>query len=149
MKTTFVIAVLLAVISAGSCSKEVKNQEKLFSKKLVEDKFDMSFSETERGPDYSIARVSYKKGSSVGSSMFIFSGMYKIAKLRKFEYFFKAREWQDENDAWVYKIYLFNDPGIPLKKLLGKDYSKEAQELFDELGYISVKKLELMFGRKQ
>ncbi|MCP5107992.1 MAG: hypothetical protein GY950_31675 [bacterium] len=81
--------------------------------------------------------------------MFIFRGMYKIAKLRKVKYFFKAKEWQDNNNDWLYKVYFLNDKNTALKKLLGKDYSKEAQELYDELGYIAVKDLDFMFrGRK-
>jgi len=132
-----------------SIAEKTSNQGALFSINIVEDRFNMSFSETERGTNYSIAKVSHEKGGSVGSSMFIFKCMYDIAKLRKYDYFFKAMEWEDDNGDWFYKVYFLNDKSVSLEKLLGKDYSKEAQELFDEVGYASVKDLDMMFGGKK
>ena len=90
--------------------------------------------------------MTFKKGFSVGTSVFIGKCIYNIAKLRDYEYFFKAKEWMDENRDWFYKVYFFNDAQIPLRELLGKDYSKETQDLFDTLGYQSVKDFDIMFG---
>ena len=146
MRTIIPIVAAYLIFNLCLCGEETKQAEKLFSKTHVEDKFDMRFAETVRETNYSIAKVTYKKGSSVGSSMFIFNGMYQIAKLRMVKYFFKAKEWQDNNNDWLYKVYFFNDKNTALKKLLGKDYSKEAQDLYDKLGYQVVKDLERVFG---
>lgn len=145
---TVVILSCLFMLYANVYGEETGKETKLYSIKIVEDKFDISLMETEREANFSIVRVIFKKGSSVGSSMFIFKGMYDIAKLRKNDYFFKAKEWEDENGDYFYKVYFFNDKNIPLKKLLGEDYSEEAQELFDELGYQSVEDLDRMFNER-
>lgn len=147
MKVTFLISIVLSTFSTELVAQEAKKQEELFSMKVVEDGFNMSFSETERKSNYSIAKVSHQEGGSVASSTFIMRGFYKIAKLRECEYFFKAREWEDDSGDWIYKVYFFSDKDIRLEKLLGEDYSEEAQELFDELGYFAVKELDIFFVR--
>ena len=110
----------------------------LYSRSVTEERFSMSCTETERTSAYSQLSVTYGKGSSVGSSMFIVRCFYDIARERGSSYFFKALEWSETGGPWRYKVYFLNDRSIPLRQLLGDDYSLEAQRLYDELGYQSL-----------
>jgi hypothetical protein len=118
---------------------------KPFSQRVKEEGYDITFTEIDRGANYSLVKVDLVEGPSVGSSMFLMKCAYDIAKERDFKYFFNV---DLEDDAkGDNKIFLTNDPNVPLKDLLGEDYSAESQEIFDDVeGYLSVWELGLMMG---
>jgi len=120
----------------------------LFSLDVKEDGYDITFTETERGKNYSLATVEIKEGTSVGSSMVIMKCVYEIAKQREFEYFINAdlspEDEQDENTS-IMKIFFTNDKSVPLKELVGDAYSEDLQEVYDDLGLISLSMLKMMF----
>ena len=46
----------------------------------------------------------------------------------------------------VVTVFMVKDPKTPLKELLGAGYSAEAQQLFDQRGYLSMAMFAKMFG---
>lgn len=68
---------------------------KLFSMQsdIVADKMDIRVVETKRTRDTSLIRIEVKKvGASVGSSMFIYGSMLRLARQRHFPYLRKTSE---------------------------------------------------------
>lgn len=124
-------------------SQPAQEAPELFSLTVKEEGFDITFTETERGENYSLAKVDYKEGTSVGSSMILMKCVYEIAKARGFEYFVNTYQNDDES---MMKIYFTNDESIPLKELVGDDYSAEVQEVYDDVGMTSVSMFDIMFA---
>jgi hypothetical protein len=69
----------------------------------------MTFTEMERHPRYSIVKVQYVSGSSVGSAMYVVKGCWEIARQRGLEYFISLKEWRDTEGNAVFKIGFAND----------------------------------------
>ena len=69
----------------------------------------MTFTEVERHPRYSIVKVKYVSGSSVGSAMYVVKGCWEIARQRGLEYFISLKEWRDTEGNAVFKIGFAND----------------------------------------
>lgn len=147
MQYAFLMSALIACAAYGQ-DEPAKSEEKLYSMHLVEDGYDIAFTEIERGENYSVAKVVLKKGTSVGSSMTLVKCFYDIAVERGFRFFTNSKEWSEEGDdeAYYIKVFFTNNRRTPLKKLLGDDYSKEVQEIHDEVGYLSVREFRILFG---
>ena len=96
--TLLVFALCLPSLAQESEQKE-KNKKKpkvqLVTFEIINDDFDMTFTETKREKDYSIAKVRHGKGMSVPSSMFLMYGVWKIAKERKAKYFWNVQDYED------------------------------------------------------
>ena len=69
----------------------------------------MTFAEVERQPRYSIVKVRYVSGSSVGSAMYVVKGCWEIARQRGAEYFVNLQEWRDSEGNAILKIGFTND----------------------------------------
>lgn len=121
-------------------SKDTPSEDvNLYHNEYKDDKWNLTFSEIERTDNYSTVKVIDKTGyDPVGSGMFFVKCIYDIAKQRNCKYFFSGTPWKDENGDNFCKVYFFNDKDMPLKDLLGDDYSEEAQSRFNLTGYLSV-----------
>ena len=145
MRVRVSIALFFLAICGSSFANDKKETVKLVSFEIIEDGFDMGFDEISREKKFSLIKVRHGEGMSVASSMFVMRGMYKIAQQRKCKIMFVSKEWEDKDENWCYKVYFFNRARIPLKRLLGDDYSDEAQETFDESGYTKASEFDLFF----
>ena len=106
----------------------------------------MVIQEVERNEYTSTLVVTYSSGATVAAVLAITRAAYDIAKARKARFFINLKEWEDEEGRFNYIIGFTNkkqpDPlsffGIP-------DSDKQG----DELQYMAVKDLDLMFGNKE
>jgi len=94
--------------------------------------FVMSFTELERQPRYSVIKVTYTSGSSVGSAMYVVKGCWEIARQRGMEYFINLKEWHDREGNGLMKIGFTNDPSVDPRSYFG-DYDARK-----ELKFLSV-----------
>ena len=143
LRNTFTF--FLVALCSLSFANDKKETVKLVSFEIIEDGFDMGFDEISREKKFSLVKVRHGEGMSVASSMFVMRGMYKIAQQRKCKIMFVSKEWEDKDQKRCDKVYEFNRARIPLKRLLGDDYSDEAQETFDESGYTKASEFDLFF----
>ncbi len=147
-----IIAGLIIVGCTGRPEESLPSNSKppsentLVSLEIQEDGYDIRFVEVKRGENYSLAEVELEEGTSVGSSMVLAKSTYEIAKQRGFEYFITTYPDGDES---LLKIYFTNDNSVPLKELVGEDYSDEVQEAYDDVGYLSVSMFAPMFDKYQ
>jgi len=91
--------------------------------------FVMSFTELERQPRYSIVKIEYISGSSVGSAMYVVKGCWEIARQRNMEYFINLREWRDSDGHALMKIGFTNDKTVDLRSYFG-DYDSGKELLY-------------------
>jgi hypothetical protein len=92
--------------------------------------FVMSFTEVERQPHYSIIKVKYTSGSSVGSAMYVVKGCWEIARQRGMEYFINLKEWRDSEGNGLMKVGFTNDRSVDLQTYFGEyDQTKELKFL--------------------
>lgn len=148
MKISLLAVLLVLSTSLATQAQESKRNDKsndglkveLVKFEIINDEFDMTFTETKREEKYSIAKVRHGMGMSAPASIFIAYGVWKIAKERKSKYFFTAQnDDEDDEEIWTIKAFFFNEKKVPLKRLLGDDYNEEAQEIYDDIGHLSVK----------
>ncbi len=85
--------------------------------------------ELERNAKISHIVITYDKGNSVGSSMFVCFTFYKIAKARNSKYFVILKECIDEKGKWVYVVGFTNKKNVDIKKEFGEEY-----DFYDEEG---------------
>ena len=88
----------------------------------------------------------------------LFRAIYDIAKERGFEHVFLppppkgTRPLPKQADGWhlsdVFTVFMVKDSKTPLKDLMGPDYSAEAQQLFDQRGYMVIAMFAVLFGGK-
>jgi len=129
-------------------------EEQLYSLTVVEEGYDVTVTELERGPNYSLLAFKQTEAPTVtGGGMVMFKAVVDIAKERGFEYFFLNRERAGPNEAQaanqeslLMRPFFTNDNMVPLKELLGDTYSEAAQGLFDRQGYVSVSQMAVLFG---
>lgn len=147
------------ILTAQETGRAVGRTEKgLYLLKVVEPGYDVTITETERGPTFSVLDANGLVPTVTAGGTVLFRAIYDIAKERGFEYTFtlppregqapgaSARGSDGRRLALVTKVFMTKDPKAALKDLLGADYSPEAQQLFDLRGYMSVAQLALLFG---
>jgi len=121
---------------------------------VVEPGYDVTVKELERGDNYSILEMKGAVPTVTAGGVVLFRAIYDIAKERGFEYTFSApsrqgtakRGPEGRQVFTVVKVFMMKDDKTALKELLGDDYSKEAQEMFDRNGYMSASLLAPLFG---
>jgi hypothetical protein len=130
----------LAVVVFGCAGQRA--EEQLFSLAAVEEGWNLTVTELERGPNYSVVAFKEIESATVtGSAMFLQKATIDIAKERGFQYFhwgFAARPNPAQADkavTHIVKIFFTNDYTIPLEELMGDDYSENAQKDFDRRGH--------------
>ena len=89
--------------------------------------FKMSFQEIERKENYSIARVEYMSGPSVGSAMFVFDGFRNIAKQAGRKFMVPLGEWKDESGNKMYKFGFADSKKVNMKQIFGPDINPEIE----------------------
>lgn len=94
--------------------------------------FVMGFTELERHPHYSIVKIDYVSGSSVGSAMYVVKGCWEIARQRQTEYFINLKEWRDKDGKALMKVGFTNDTSVNIQDYFGDHDSNK------ELRYLSV-----------
>ena len=104
----------------------------------------MTFDEVERHDRYSVVRVKRTSGASVPSIMFVVKGCYKIAKIRKMQYFINLKEWEDTKRNWFYKVGFSSDNTVDPKTYFGADIDPKK-----ELMFMSVEQYDLLWGSKR
>ena len=108
----------------------------------------MRIAELERSGNTSTLRLTYKKmGSSVGSSMFIASAFYEVAKARGMEYFINLKEWEDSNGGRLYIAGFTNTKDADIHKEFGTEYAL-TNEWGEARGYMSVSQCRMLFERR-
>ena len=108
------------------------------------------YRETERGPSHSLIEISVA-GRGLGSMLSLVKAVYDIAKERGFAYAFATAPAANPApppggaaDVVVIKVFMTKDRQMPLRALLGADYSQQAQDQFDRDGWMSVRQFERM-----
>jgi len=108
----------------------------------------MQVVELERNANTSRLRLTYKKmGSSVGSSMFIMSAFYEVAKARGMEYFINLKEWEDGKGGRLYIGGFTNKKDADIHKEFGPEYAL-VNEDEQAIGYMSVSQCQMLFERR-
>ena len=109
------------------------------------------YRETERGPSHSLIEISLA-GQGFGNMLSLAKAVYDIAKERGFAYAFATAPAANTAPppggapgVVVIKVFMTKDRQMPLRALLGADYSQQAQEQFDRDGWMSVRQFERMF----
>ena len=108
------------------------------------------YRETERGPAYSLIEITLA-GPGFRSMLSLVKAVYDIAKERGFAYAFATVPAADPAPppggapgVVVIKVFMTKDRQMPLRALLGADYSQQAQDQFDRDGWMSVRQFERM-----
>ena len=138
-------------------SPKTRTEKGLYLLKVVEPGYDVTITETERRPQSSVVEMKGVVPTVTATGTTLFKAIYDIAKERGFEYVFLPPPSKDrpkplpkQSDGWhltdVFTVYMVKDPKTPLKDLLGADYSDEAQQVFDQRGYLSMAMFAKMFG---
>lgn len=109
------------------------------------------YRETERGPAYSLIEIPVG-GQGFSSMVALLSAVYDIAKERGFAYAFAPTQAASISPAAggapamaMMKVFMTRNREMPLRELLGADYSERAQEQFDREGWMSLSQLSRMF----
>lgn len=136
LRFSLALVILCQGVPAQKTGQEQKKKE-LYSETFKEAGLDLTVTEVERGQNYSVVRVDLREGSSVGSSMALSKAFCKIAVEMNYKYIAYGKFWEKDGESFQ-KMYFTNDDDSPIKELLGKDYSKEAQSIFDDVGYMDV-----------
>lgn len=109
----------------------------------------MKIVELERNANTSKLRLTYKKrGSSVGSSLFIVRGFYEVAKARGTEYFVNLKEWDDQDGGRIYIAGFTNAKDADLKQEFGQEYDYE-NDSGQKRGYMSIAQFGILFDRQK
>ena len=90
----------------------------------------MTFTEAERHPRYSIVKVTYVSGSSVGSAMYVVKGCWEIARQRGLEYFINLKEWGDSAGNAVLKIGFTDDRTVDPRTYFDTDIDPNKELIF-------------------
>ena len=146
-----------AVLAQAPVPGESRTAKGLYLAKVVEPGYDVTVTETERGDNYSVLDIKGFVPTVTAGGMILFRALYVIGKERGFTHVFvvpprqpqapPARRTEKGRDiSAVTKVFLLKDPKTPLKELLGGDYSDNAQQLFNQQGYLSVAQLGALYG---
>lgn len=87
------------------------NQKNPGGKDLV-----MTFREISREERTSLAKVTYRSGASVPSTMFVVHGFYDVAKARKATYFINLKEWDSPDGDRMYLVGFSNDKDVSIRE---------------------------------
>ena len=105
----------------------------------------MKIVELERNAKTSKLRLTYQQmGSSVGSSMFIMSGFYAVAKARGTEYFTNLKEWDDPDGGRLYIGGFTDNKDADIRQEFGPDYTP-ANEYGQKRELLSVSQFKIIF----
>ena len=142
---TLVLATLTVfVLPAGAAGPLVRNevnQRNPGGKDLV-----MTFQEVRRDEKTSLAKVAYRSGASVPSSMFVVRGFYDVAKARGYKYFINLKEWDAPDGDRMYLIGLSNDKSVSISEYFG---FTEPPSVPDRHQFLSVDEFSRLFeGRR-
>jgi len=118
---------LLLFISIGCFAKEKLWSQQVDTVLEGGKLFKMSFQEIERKDKYSIARVKFVSGPSVGSVMFVFDGFRNIAKQTGRKFMVPLDEWKDESGNKMYKFGFTDSNKVNIKQLFGSDISPKIE----------------------
>ena len=111
--------------------------------------FTMRFEEVSRTINTSTAKVIFDKGSSlpsVGSSMFIMQGFYKIANARGFKFFTSLSTKEDSEGNWIHVGGFTNNKNADIKKEFGDQYSYE-NKYGQKSMFRNVKQLDMLYKK--
>ena len=107
----------------------------------------MKIVEFERNTNTSKLRFTrMKRGSSVGTSMFIMRGFYEAAKARGAEYFVNLKEWDDKDGTRIFIAGFTNTKDADLKKEFGEEYDYN-NEYGQKRICISISQLKVLFEK--
>ena len=135
-----------------------RTEKGLYLLKVVEPGYEVTVTETAREANGSTLDVRGVVPTITAGATVLFRAAYDIAKERHAEYVFIIRSSPEDRPglgergsdgrqlSMVMKVFITSDPKMPLKALLGPDYSAQAQEQFDQHGYMPVAQLAMMFG---
>ena len=127
------LCLLAAIIAMCALAPETLGESGLYSDSINQPPvgggkgFVMSFAEVDRQTRYSIVKVRYTSGSSVGSAMFVVKGCWEIARRRGMEYFINLMEWRDSDGNAMMKVGFTDDQSVDPRTYFG-EYDK-AREL--------------------
>ena len=145
--TTMIAALLIASSARAATNATVLVQ--VSSADFGDTNCLMKIEELERNANTSKLRLTYKKmGSSVGSSMFIMQGFYKVAKARGTEYFINLKEWDDPEGGRLYIGGFTNTKDADIHKEFGSQYAL-TNDYGQARGYMSVSQCSMLFERKK
>ena len=150
MKTT--LSVMFAGVFLAGCALAGTNSAPLVDIRSA-DSGDtnclMRIQEVERNANTSILRLTYRKmGSSVGSSMFVMSGFYEVAKARGAEYFINLKEWQDPNGGQIYIAGFTNTKDADINQTFGAQYAL-TNEYGQARSLMSASQFGMLFERRR
>jgi hypothetical protein len=129
-----------SAIPADFVHREV-NQKNPGGKDLI-----MTFREVSRDERTSLAKVTFRSGASVPSSMFVARGFYDIAKARGAKYFINLKEWDGPDGDRMYLVGLSNDRNVSISQYFRPN---EAPSAPDQPEFLSVDEFARIFeGRK-
>ena len=108
------------------------------------------YRETERGPAHSLIEISLAE-PGFRNMLALVIAVYDIARERGFAYAFATAPAANAAPppggapgVVVIKVFMTKDRQMPLRALLGADYSQQAQDQFDRDGWMSVRQFERM-----
>jgi len=109
----------------------------------------MEVVELERNANTSQLKLTYKEmGSSVGSSMFIMRGFYKVAKCRGTEYFTVLKEWNDKDGGRLYIGGFTNKKNPDIQAEFGKEFSSTRKDGRPRR-FMSVTQCDMLWGSRK
>jgi hypothetical protein len=145
------VLMTIALMSICACSLPVNSSTDalvhLDSRDFGQTNLVMQATETDRQAKTSTIKVTYEKGGSVGSSMFIAMAFYKIAQARGSKYFVNLKEWQEDDGSWMYIGGFTNKRRADIKKEFGEQYS-DLDEEGEEKEIIRAKDFDIIFRGK-
>ena len=142
----------------GPGTAPLRTEKGLYLLRVVEPGYDVTVTETAREANGSTLDVRGVVPTITAGATVLFRAAYAIATERHAEYVFiipagperrsglGERGSEGRQLSMVLKVFITSGPKTPLKELLGPDYSAEAQQQFDQHGYMPVAQLALMFG---
>jgi hypothetical protein len=145
----------LAARAQAPLPGESRTAKGLYLAKVVEPGYEVTVTETERGENYSVLDIKGFVPTVTAGGTILFRALYVIGKERGFTHVFvvpsrqpppAGRTEKGRDISAVTKVFLLKDPKTPLKELLGGEYSDNAQQLFNQQGYLSVAQLGVLSG---
>ena len=144
-----------AVTAAQQPGRGADRTEKgFYLLKVVEPGYDVTVKEVERGAEiFRSLEMTGLVPTITAGGVVLFRAMYDIEQdvhlvLRhvRGNRVERVRVVAGRRISVVTKVFMTNDAKMPLKELMGPDYTDEAQQLFNLRGYQSVAELAKMFG---
>jgi hypothetical protein len=141
-----IVALIFTFLLCGSATpadqlvhREV-NQKNPAGKDLI-----MTFREVSRDERTSLAKVTFRSGASVPSSMFVARGFYDIAKARGAKYFINLKEWDGPDGDRMYLVGISNDRNVSIPQYFKLNEAPAP----DQPEFLSVDEFARVFGGRQ